>query len=198
MDQIYGDRPSPSHTHSILHGGSSFGLRSSRSRAAPRKGDPLSPLLWATVVDFALRHARAAGAPGFTIGQRTPCQILCYADDIALFAHSHATGSGGGLRVAEEVGITAGWGETDVLMEVSSWRLAPVQHRHLPARGLLSLFSFLRAFLLTAIKRNRHLTARPHSDERRPALRLRRRGRVAGELQNKPGGGPRPWHRGGS
>ena len=58
------------------------------------------------------------------------------------------------MRVAEEVGITAGWGETDVLMEVSSWRLALAQHRHLPARGLLSLFSLLRAFLLTAIKRN--------------------------------------------
>ena len=32
------------------------------------QGDPLSPLLWATVVDFALRHAQAAGAPGFKIG----------------------------------------------------------------------------------------------------------------------------------
>ena len=39
-------------------------------------------------------------------------------------------------------------------MGVSSRRLAPVQHRHLPARGLLSLFSLLRAFLLTIIKRN--------------------------------------------
>ena len=39
-------------------------------------------------------------------------------------------------------------------MDVSSRRLAPVQHRHLPARGLLSLFSLLRAFLLNAIKRN--------------------------------------------
>ena len=29
---------------------------------------------------------------------------------------------------------------------------------------------------------HRYLTARPHSDERWPALRLRRRGRVAGEL----------------
>jgi hypothetical protein len=29
-----------------------------------------------------------------------------------------------------------------------------VQHRHLPARGLLSLFSLLRAFPLTVIKRN--------------------------------------------
>ena len=46
---------------------------------------PPLPLLWATVVDFALRHAHAAGAPGFKIGQRAPCQILCYADDIALF-----------------------------------------------------------------------------------------------------------------
>ena len=50
--------------------------------------------------------------------------------------------------------MTAGWDETEVLMDVSSRRLAPVQHRHLPARGLLSLFSLLRAFLLTVIKRN--------------------------------------------
>ena len=50
--------------------------------------------------------------------------------------------------------ITAGWGETEVLMEVSSRRLAIVQYRHLPARGLLSLFSLLRAFSLTVIKRN--------------------------------------------
>ena len=28
------------------------------------QGDPLSPLLWATVVHFALRHACAAGVPG--------------------------------------------------------------------------------------------------------------------------------------
>ena len=54
------------------------------------QGGPLSPLLWATVVDFALQHARAAGGDGFRIGQRTPFQLLCYADDIALFAHSHA------------------------------------------------------------------------------------------------------------
>ena len=38
-------------------------------------------------------------------------------------------------------------------MDVSSQRLTPVQHRHLPARGLLSLFRLLRAFLLTVIKR---------------------------------------------
>ena len=50
--------------------------------------------------------------------------------------------------------MTAGWGETEVPMDVSSRRLAPVQHRHLPARGLLSLPSLLRAFLLTVIKRN--------------------------------------------
>ena len=52
------------------------------------QGDPLPPLLLATVVDFALRHAHASGAQGFQIDQRTPCQLLCYADDIALFAHS--------------------------------------------------------------------------------------------------------------
>jgi hypothetical protein len=39
--------------------------------------------------------------------------------------------------------MTAGWGETEVLMDVSSLRLAPVQHRHLPARGLLYLISLL-------------------------------------------------------
>ena len=39
-------------------------------------------------------------------------------------------------------------------MEVSSRRLAIVQHRHPPARGLLSLISLLSAFLLTGIKRN--------------------------------------------
>ena len=54
------------------------------------QGDPLSPLLWATVVDFALRHARNAGASGFTALGRTPCQLLCYADDIALFANTRS------------------------------------------------------------------------------------------------------------
>ena len=44
--------------------------------------------------------------------------------------------------------------KSEVLMEVSSRRLAIVQHRHLPARGLLSLFSLLSAFSLTVIKRN--------------------------------------------
>ena len=52
----------------------------------------------------------------------------------------------GGLRVAGGVGITAGWGETEVLMDVSSWRLALVQHRHLAERGLLSCLRLLRAF----------------------------------------------------
>ena len=52
------------------------------------------------------------------------------------------------------VSITTGWGETEVFMEVSSRRLAIVQHRHPPARGLLSLISLLSAFLLTGIKRN--------------------------------------------
>ena len=52
------------------------------------------------------------------------------------------------------VGITTGWGETEVFMEVSSRRLALEQHRHPPARGLLSLISLLRAFPLTGINRN--------------------------------------------
>ena len=52
--------------------------------------------------------------------------------------------------------MTVGWSETEVLMDVSSRRLALVQHRHLPAHGLLSFLSLLRAFLLlvTVIKRN--------------------------------------------
>ena len=50
--------------------------------------------------------------------------------------------------------MTAGWGETEVPMEVSSRRLARVLHRHLAEHGLLSLISFLSAFLLTGIKRN--------------------------------------------
>ena len=52
------------------------------------------------------------------------------------------------------VGITTGWGETEVFMEVLSRRLAIVQHRHPPARGLLSLNSLLSAFPLTGINRN--------------------------------------------
>ena len=59
------------------------------------------------------------------------------------------------------VSMTTGWGETEVPMDVSSRRLAPVQHRHLPARGLLSLLSLLRAFLLTVIKRNQVLPCTP-------------------------------------
>ena len=42
--------------------------------------------------------------------------------------------------------MTAGWGETEVLMDVSSWRLALMQHRHLAERGLLSFLRLLRAF----------------------------------------------------
>ena len=45
--------------------------------------------------------------------------------------------------------MTADWDETEVPMDVSSRRLAPVQHRHLPARGLISLLSLLVAFRLS-------------------------------------------------
>jgi len=44
-------------------------------------------------------------------------------------------------------------------MEVSSRRLAIVQHRHPPARGLLSLISLLSAFSLTGINRNQYVMA---------------------------------------
>ena len=50
--------------------------------------------------------------------------------------------------------MTAGWGETEVPMDVSSRRLAHVLHRHLAEHGLLSFLSLLRAFRLNAIKRN--------------------------------------------
>ena len=52
--------------------------------------------------------------------------------------------------------MTAGWGETEVPMDVSSQRLAPVLHRHLSERGLLSFLRLLRAFRLHVIKRNRN------------------------------------------
>ena len=42
--------------------------------------------------------------------------------------------------------MTAGWGETEVPMDVSSRRLALVLHRHLAERGLLSFLRLLRAF----------------------------------------------------
>ena len=42
--------------------------------------------------------------------------------------------------------MTAGWGETEVLMDVSSRRLARVLHRLLAEHGLLSFLSLLRAF----------------------------------------------------
>ena len=50
--------------------------------------------------------------------------------------------------------MTAGWGETEVLMDVSSRRLARVLHRLLAEHGLLSFLSLLRAFPLNVIKRN--------------------------------------------
>ena len=50
--------------------------------------------------------------------------------------------------------MTAGWGETEVPMDVSSRRLALVLHRHLAEHGLLPFLSLLGAFLLNAIKRN--------------------------------------------
>ena len=46
-----------------------------------------------------------------------------------------------------------------------------MQHRHLPARGLLSLFSFLRAFLLTVIKRDQ-TAARPQFDPHGNGIRI--------------------------
>ena len=50
--------------------------------------------------------------------------------------------------------MIAGWGETEVHMDVSSRRLARVLHRHLAEHGLLSFLSLLGAFYLNVIKRN--------------------------------------------
>ena len=50
--------------------------------------------------------------------------------------------------------MTTGWGETEVLMDVSSRRLALVLHRHLAEHGLLSFLSLLRAFHLKLITAN--------------------------------------------
>ena len=50
--------------------------------------------------------------------------------------------------------MTAGWGETEVPMDVSSRRLALVLHRHLAEHGLLYFLSLLGAFRLHVIKRN--------------------------------------------
>ena len=44
--------------------------------------------------------------------------------------------------------MTAGWGETEVSMDVSSRRLALVLHRHLAEHGLLSFLFLLGAFLI--------------------------------------------------
>ena len=56
--------------------------------------------------------------------------------------------------------VTAGWGETEVPVDVSSRRLALVLHRHLAEHGLLSFLSLLGAFLLNVIKRNQDKTAK--------------------------------------
>ena len=51
----------------------------------------------------------------------------------------------GACFVARCYCMTAGWGETEVPMEVSSQRLAHVLHRHLAEHGLLSFLSLLGA-----------------------------------------------------
>ena len=56
--------------------------------------------------------------------------------------------------------MAAGWGEIEVLMDVSSRRLALVQHCNLPAHGLLSFLSLFGAFLLNAT-RKRNQEERP-------------------------------------
>ena len=64
---VTGHRPVIRTAYSMGDQASEFALESGTPQ-----GDPLSPLLWATVVDFALRHAHTSGAPGFQIGRRTP------------------------------------------------------------------------------------------------------------------------------
>ena len=63
-------------------------------------------------------------------------------------------GAGADCGLLVGLGMTAGWGETEVPVDVSSRRLALVLHRHLAEHGLLSFLSLLRAFLLNVIQRN--------------------------------------------
>ena len=49
------------------------------------QGDPLSPILWIVVVNFALTHAEQTGGRGYQIHGRH-IRLLCYADDVAVFA----------------------------------------------------------------------------------------------------------------
>ena len=56
--------------------------------------------------------------------------------------------------------MTAGWGETEVFMDVSPRRLARVLHRHLAEHGLLSFLGLLWSLLL---KRNQMRNQMPAS-----------------------------------
>jgi hypothetical protein len=87
------------------------------------------------------------------LGLKEPPPLLC-APTLCFPSPPESKGGGRAIGLLFPPVQLSGRGETEVLMDVSSWRLALVQHRHLPARGLLSLFSLLRAFLLTVIKRN--------------------------------------------
>ena len=76
--------------------------------------------------------------------------------------------------------MTAGWGEIEVPMDISSRRLALVQLRHLAERGLLSFLRLLSAFLLNVIKRNQVRHPAPSQQRRGPlmaSLLLARRSR---------------------
>ena len=65
---------------------------------------------------------------------------------------SRGLGAGADCGLLGGLGVTAGWGETEVPMDVSYRRLALVLHRHLSERGLLLFLRLLRAVQLHAIK----------------------------------------------
>ena len=67
--------------YSLGDSASEFALES----GTPPQGDPLSPILWIVVVNFALTHAEQAGGQGYQIHGRH-IRLLCYADDVAVFA----------------------------------------------------------------------------------------------------------------
>ena len=103
-----------------------------------------------------LRFGGAYGrAGGGGLGGERGLSGRCGALDVALRAwalscrewvRGRVAGCCGACLAARCYCMTAGWGGTEVPMEVSSQRLAHVLHRHLAEHGLLSFLSLLGAF----------------------------------------------------
>ena len=84
------------------------------------------------------------------------CPMAAAVDDRATEEATDCRGLGAGADcgLLWGFGMTAGWGEIEVFMDISPRRRALVQHRHLAERGLLSFLRLLSAFLLNVTKRN--------------------------------------------